>query len=66
MLDGSAYQVVSDKEMQRVSKMLREDLNQSPTSVKLDNFNTRLNKLNPNFDFGKGGLDNTQTYETGY
>lgn len=66
MLDGSAYQVVSDKEMQRVSKMLREDMNQSPASVKLDNFNTRLNQLNPNFDFNKGGLDNTQTYETGY
>lgn len=66
MIDGSAYQVVSDHELYRVSKKLRHDLGLKPEKTKLDNYNIQLNKLNPDFDFSKGGLDNTQTYHTGY
>lgn len=66
MIDESAYQVVSDKELYRVSKKLRRDLGLTPVKTKLNNYNIELNKLNPDFDFGKGGLDNTQIYHTGY
>ena len=66
MIDESAYQVVSDRELYRVSKKLRQDLGLTPVKTTLNNYNIELNKLNPDFDFGKGGLDNTQTYHTGY
>ncbi len=52
-INGSSYQIASTKEINRVSKKLRKQLNLSAETV--SNKETKLNKENPYFD----GINNT-------
>lgn len=68
-INGSSYQIATTKELNRISKKLRTQLNLTPT--KISNRETRLNKANPDFDgitatnYIIYGADSTVNYATG-
>lgn len=68
-INGSSYQIASTKEINRISKKLRKQLNLSAETV--SNKETELNKANPYFDgvtnttYTIYGSDSTVDYGTG-
>lgn len=68
-INGSSYQIASTKEINRISKKLRKQLNLSAETV--SNKETELNKANPYFDgvtnttYTIYGSDSTVNYDTG-
>lgn len=68
-INGSSYQIASTKEINRISKKLRKQLNLSAETI--SNKETELNKANPYFDgvtnttYTIYGSDSTVDYGTG-